>query len=375
MIIFSGVILVLYCSLIIAFIVGFDRVENFRKTDTAPTTKFSVIIPFRNEAVNIVALLESISSLNYPKELFEILFVDDNSVDDSVDLLKSIISINDKLNINIITNNRRTNSPKKDAIQTAILQANFDWIITTDADCIVPENWLKIFDAYIQKHESKMIAAPVTYIANKTLLEQFQLLDFLSLQACTIGSFGIRKPFLCNGANLCYKKQAFNKVHGFKGNEHIASGDDIFLLEKMFQQYPDKVHFLKSNEVIVKTKPQKSFKELLSQRIRWAAKTTAFTSRFAQFVGITVLLMNLVVVMALILFIFDLLLWELLLAIIIIKFILDYILLNKVYRFCNQHLLLRSYCIGSLFYPFFSMFVAIVSLQTTYSWKGRRFNK
>ena len=386
MIIFSVVILVLYSSLIIAFIIGFDRVENFSKTNITPTTKFSVIIPFRNEAVNLVDLLESISSLNYPKELFEILLVDDDSEDNSVMIIKDFIgrslneagpdhSRNTRVDLNILKNMRQSTSPKKDAIETAIMQANYDWIITTDADCIVPENWLQIFDNYIQKYQPKLIAAPVTYSVNRSFLEQFQLLDFLSLQASTIGSFGIRKPFLCNGANLCYKKQAFNMVHGFEGNDHIASGDDIFLLEKMLKQYPDKVHFLKANEVIVKTEPQKTFKELLSQRLRWAAKTTAYRSRFAKFAGVTVLLMNLLFILALILLIFNLFQWKLLLSVIIIKLIVDYILLNKAYRFYEQHLLLRYYWVGSLFYPFFSMFVAIVSLQTTYSWKGRPFKK
>jgi len=375
MIIISGIILALYCFLLVAFIIGFEKLEIFKLSRPIAKTKFSIIIPFRNEVENLNDLLYSILLLNYPKELFEILLIDDDSKDDSVLLIKEFTTKNEKLNIKIIPNNNRTNSPKKDAIQTAILQSNFDWIITTDADCIVPENWLKIFDAYIQKHETKLIAAPVTYVANKTLLEQFQLLDFLSLQASTIGSFGIHKPFLCNGANLCYEKQAFIQVNGFEGNEHIASGDDTFLLEKLFKQYPDRIHFLKSNEVIVKTKPQKSFKKLLSQRIRWAAKTTAFTNRFAKFVGVTVLLMNLLVVWTLILFLFNLFHWELLLAIIIIKFILDYVLLNKAYRFYNQKLLLRYYSIGSIFYPFFSMFVAIVSLRTTFNWKERQFKK
>ena len=166
MIIISGIILALYCSLLIAFIMGFDKVELFKPPKSIAKTKFSVIIPFRNEVENLNDLLYSISLLNYPKELFEILLVDDDSKDDSVHLIKNFTTKNDKLNIKIITNNSRTNSPKKDAIQTAILQANFDWIITTDADSIVPENWLKIFDAYIQKHETKLIAAPVTYVAN-----------------------------------------------------------------------------------------------------------------------------------------------------------------------------------------------------------------
>ena len=375
MIIISGIILALYCFLLIAFIIGFDKIEYFKIAKIKSKTKFSIIVPFRNEAENLEELLQSISTLNYPKELFEILLVNDDSIDDSVHLIKNFTSENDKLNIKILTNNRRTNSPKKDAILIAILQANFDWIITTDADCIVPENWLIIFDAYIQKNQPKLIAAPVTYITKRTLLEQFQLLDFFSLQASTIGSFGIRTPFLCNGANLCYQKQAFIKVNGFEGNEHIASGDDIFLLEKIVKQYPNEVRFLKSNEVLVKTQPQPTFKGLLSQRIRWAAKTTAYTNNFAKFVGFTVLLMNLMVIMTLLLTIFNLFEWEFLFAIITIKLLLDFILLNKVFRFFKQKLLLQYYFIGSLFYPIFSMFVAIASFQTTYIWKDRVFKK
>ena len=375
MIIFSGIILALYCSLIIAFIVGFDKVENFKLTKLLPKTKFSVIIPFRNETANLKSLLHSVSLLNYPKELYEILFIDDESEDDSVHLIKNFTSKNDKLNIKIISNNRRSISPKKDAIETAILQAKYDWIVTTDADCILSENWLKTFDVYIQKYQPKLIAAPVTYITKRTLLNQFQLLDFLSLQASTIGSYGIHKPFLCNGANLCYQKQAFIKMNGFKGNENIASGDDIFLLEKMVKQYPNKVRFLKSNEVIVKTQPQPTFKGLLSQRIRWAAKTTAYTNNFAKFVGFTVLLMNLLVILTLLLTIFNIFQWELLFAIITIKLLLDFILLNRVFNFFKQKILLKYYFIGSLFYPFFSMFVAIVSFQKTYNWKGRQFKK
>lgn len=375
MIIFLVVILALYCSLIIAFIVGFNKVENFESTKISLKTKFSIIIPFRNEAKYLKALLHSISLLNYPKELFEILFIDDNSEDDSVRLIEKFHLINDNLNIQIFSNNRKSNSPKKDAIETAILQAKNDWIITTDADCTLPENWLNIFDSYIQKCQPKLIAAPVTYVAKKTLLEQFQLLDFLSLQGSTIGSFGIHKPILCNGANLCYQKQAFIKVNGFEGNEYIASGDDIFLLEKIVKQYPNEVRFLKSNEVIVKTQPQSTFKGLLSQRIRWAAKTTAYTNNFTKFVGFTVLLMNLMVIMTLLLTIFNLFEWEFLFAIITIKLLLDFILLNKVFRFFKQKILLQYYFIGSLFYPFFSMFVAIASFQTTYNWKDRVFKK
>ena len=375
MILISTVILVLYSLLMIAFIIGFDKVEFFQSPKLSQKIKFSIIVPFRNEADNLKSLLESISMMNYPSELFEIWFIDDDSKDNSVMIIENFIRKNKKLPIKVLANKHKSNSPKKDAINTAILKANFEWMITTDADCIIPKDWLNIFDAYIQKYQPKLIAAPVSYQTQRTFLEQFQLLDFLSLQASTIGSFGINKPFLCNGANLCYEKKAFMKVNGFEGNENIASGDDVFLLQKMVKQYPDKVHFLKSKEAIVKTNPQKSFKDLLSQRIRWAAKTTAYKSNFAKFVGITVLLMNLIVVLTVISSIFYALQWKLTFLIIITKLLLDYILLNKIYRFYNQKFLFQYYLLGGFLYPFFSLFVAIISFRTTYHWKGRKFNK
>ena len=194
MILISTVILVLYSLLMIAFIIGFDKVEIFQNPKLSPKTKFSIIVPFRNEVENLNSLLESISMMSYPSELFEIWLIDDHSEDHSVMIIENFKKENKKPNIKILVNNPKSHSPKKDAISTAIVKANFEWIITTDADCIIPKDWLNIFDAYIQKNQSKLIAAPVTYQTQKTFLEQFQLLDFLSLQASTIGSFGINKP-------------------------------------------------------------------------------------------------------------------------------------------------------------------------------------
>ena len=65
----------------------------------------------------------------------------------------------------------------------------------------------------------------------------------MSLQGSTVGGFGIGHPFLCNGANLAYKKHHFIQLNGFKGNDTIASGDDIFLFEKFIHAFPRQVHF------------------------------------------------------------------------------------------------------------------------------------
>ena len=91
MVLISIIITVLYLLLIGSFAIGFDKVKIFKLEDISAKTKFSVIIPFRNEAKNLAALLKTIGFLEYPKELFQIIFVDDESEDDSVEIIENFL--------------------------------------------------------------------------------------------------------------------------------------------------------------------------------------------------------------------------------------------------------------------------------------------
>ena len=71
-----------------AFIIGFEKVETVKNNDTVPKNRFSIVIPFRNEAHNLPGLLKSISIINYPSDLFEILLVNDESVDNFNQIIK-----------------------------------------------------------------------------------------------------------------------------------------------------------------------------------------------------------------------------------------------------------------------------------------------
>ncbi|WP_194766610.1 glycosyltransferase [Tamlana sp. I1] len=363
-----------YLFLIGSFVYGFDKIETFKLRDIPVKTVFSVIIPFRNEAENIPNLLKSIENLNYPKSLFEIILVNDESDDHSVEIISSWHQ-NSNTKIRIIQNQRSSNSPKKDALTTAIKEAKNDWIITTDADCILPKYWLNTFDAFIQQNQTFCIAAPVTYHLETNFLNRFQWLDILSLQGATIGGFGIKKPFLCNGANFAYKKDLFLELSGFEGNTNIASGDDLFFLEKVIKNHPEKVHYLKSDQAIVKTNAEPSWKQLMSQRVRWAAKTTAYKNVFGKLAGVLVFLMNFWIVTALILSIFSLFPFKTALYLLIIKCSIDFYIIFKTAHFFNQVHALKSYILGCVIYPFFSVYVASLAIFSNYSWKGRTFKR
>ncbi len=368
------IISIIYTILILSFIIGFDKVKLFKTENSIPENTFTVVIPFRNEEKNLPSLLETLSQLDYPKELFALILVNDDSNDNSTEIIEEFKKRNLELDISILNNIRKSNSPKKDAIETAIQKSKYDWILTTDADCIVPKKWLKTFDKFIQNNNPKMICAPVTYNAKNSFLEQFQLLDFISLIGSTIGGFGINKPFLCNGANLCYTKESFQQINGFLGNNNISSGDDIFILEKMVAKFPNQVYFLKSYDALVITKPQPTFKELISQRIRWASKTSSYNNWFGKFVGVIVFLMNFLIVILLITILLKLFSWQLFILLTLIKFSIDFTLILKTLILTKQSKNIIFYPFIAIFYPFFIILTSfLIFFKTSYKWKKRRF--
>ena len=367
-------ITVIYLILIGLFIWGFDKVNSFYLSDTKPKTSFTVVIPFRNEANNLPALLKSVKALAYPKHLFEIIFVDDYSTDASVKTIERFKN-NNPQSISIIKNKRTSNSPKKEAITTAIEASKYDWVITTDADCTVPKYWLDSFDAFIQTTKSKCVVAPVKFQQGQTFLNRFQVLDMLSLQGATVGGFGIGKPFLCNGANLGYEKTLFYELHGFEGNTHIASGDDIFLLEKALKHLPKQVNYLKCEKAIVTTLPETLWTSYIEQRTRWASKTKAYKNGYGKLIGLFVFCMNLLICSLLLLSLLGFFSFKLYLYVIFIKFNIDLYLIYKSALFFDQKDSLKSYFTSFIVYPFISTYIAFHALFSSYTWKGRTFRR
>lgn len=354
-------VILCYVGLIILFIVSTKKVKVLPNYDSQPEICFSIVVPFRNEAANLPSLLKSIEKLKYPVENFEVILVDDES-EDNFQLPTS------NFQIKLIPNQRTSNSPKKDAIQTAISQAKYDWILTTDADCVVTENWLVDLNQFIQTHQKEMVCGPVLFKQTKGFLQDFQQIELLSLQEVTIGSFGLHQPFMCNGANFAYTKTLYKKLNGFEGNDTIASGDDVFLLQKAIKYHPEKVGFLKKSGYFVQTNAASSWKELFYQRVRWAGKSTNYSSRFGQLVALVVLLGNSALIAIIFEFFFGHFEYT---PLLLLKVAADYILAKQAAQFYQVRL--NNVLLTAFVYPFFSSAVAFYSLFGKYQWKGRKF--
>ncbi len=290
---------VLYASAILMYRYWFVKLKQFvLPANFTAQTSFSIIIPARNESENIVGCIQSILNNNYPKDLYEIIVIDDHSTDDTSALVLQLQAKNSNIKLLRLADEldgKLLNAYKKKAIEKAIGIATKEWIITTDADCFTPDKWLQNFAAYIQETKHVLVAAPVVFFKKPTVLSMFQYIDFLSLQGITAASVSAGFHTMCNGANLAYQKAAFIAVGGFKDIDHIASGDDMFLMNKIKKQYPDGLGYLYAQEATVATHPMDSWNAFLNQRIRWASKADKLKDKSVLLVLVLVYFFNLLI--------------------------------------------------------------------------------
>ena len=371
-------IFLLYGIIILGFAVKIKHAATFSQTCDTATTTFTVIVPFRNEEAHLTNLLQSLAEVDYPKNSWKIILVNDASTDNSLEVINKCISRYALTNIDVIDNVRTAASPKKDALQTAIHTSKHQWIVTTDADCTVPANWLNRLDAMIHKQSPLMVIMPVAIAttAQPSFITAYEQLDFLSLMGATAGSFYFGLPFLCNGANLAYDKEAFTTVQGFANNNHIASGDDHFLLEKFQERFKNKISYLRTPDAIVTTQPQQQWSTFIAQRTRWAAKSSAYTFWFSKLMGILVLAVNLLSVVGVLFYAFAKAETQSIIIMgLVLKLVVDLILIATEASFYNRKRYLKWYPVVMVCYPFISTYIALRSLTTGYEWKGRNYKQ
>jgi cellulose synthase/poly-beta-1,6-N-acetylglucosamine synthase-like glycosyltransferase len=337
---------------------------------------FSVIIPARNEQENIQKCIESILQGSYPKDLYEIIVVDDFSTDRTAAILQSLkarfpaqVKI---IELAKLLDSRPINSYKKKALALAIEASFGEWVLTTDADCILPPDWLAYYNSYIGQTGKRFVAAPVRFIDTRSFVGRFQCLDFLSLQGVTGAAVAGGLMSMCNGANLGYEKRFFQEVNGFEGVDNLASGDDMFLMQKMQDRQPGSAGYLFAQGAIVDTLPMPDWRSFINQRIRWASKAGTYRDYKIKLVLLIVYLLNLSLV---ILFFTGLLHPVILLKWLIlvgIKYLIEFFFMWKVSAFFNQRNLMGWFLVMQPLHLVYTVVAGWLGLFGKYQWKGRQ---
>ena len=349
-----AILILPYVFMLLIIFRSLIQIKTF-KASTEPYTFISVIVACLNEQKNLPVLLNSLASQNYPKDLFEVIIVDDNSNDNTMEIATEFTGMS---NILAISNK---GEGKKQALRTGITASNGKLIITTDADCTMEKNWIRTIAAFYEMNKAEMIICPVSIASEPGFFRRFQELEFLSLQGVTAGSACSGKATMCNGANLAFTREVYLN-HSDNLHDEINTGDDIFLLHSLKKVRGSKIFWLESSDALVTTESSSTIGSFLKQRKRWISKGKAYKDSYTIILSIVTFT---AIILQLFYFIAGLIypvLTGVFLAILVLKSVPDFlILLNSSGRY-NKRYLMRWFLPAQLLYPFYVLSVVLYSL-------------
>lgn len=258
-----------YIFFLLKIYLGLKKLK-YKKDEKYAEEFISVIVPFRNEEKNIARTFENLINQNYPREKFEIIFVNDSSDDRSLQVLGNLPK-QENVKIISVPNDYSANAHKKRAIRFGIENSKGEIIVSTDADCIHKKDWLKNLLNYFDE-KTGFVSGPVEFVSDEKLFSKMQRLEFAGLVITGAGLIGSGSPTICNAANIAYRKKVFDEVGGFVYQMSLSSGDDELLMQKIHRDTNYKIKFALDKNAIVSTEANPTVKDFYHQRKRWASK-------------------------------------------------------------------------------------------------------
>jgi len=345
---------------------GWRDLPTTTTQNSAPTVRISIIIAARNETQNLPKLLVDLSLQNFPSEQMEIIVIDDHS-DTPLSSLSGVIEYaGQNLRVLDLPTGKQG---KKQALLEGVNCSKGELLLFTDADCRVSPLWVSSYAEIYFQERPGLILGLVDYPIQKGLFQIFSRFDFLSLIITGAGFARLKRPVMCNGANLAVRKDLYLKS-SLQIKNRIFSGDDIFLLHAVKKLKDEKISVLKSIDSIVISNSPDNFRDFMNQRIRWASKSKHYSDKDTIALALLVFFSNIILVFSIILFLVTNKI-QAFAIIIIIKTIADFLILDAGLRFFGGFKYLVLLPLFELVYPIYILFVFFGGLFMKISWKGR----
>ncbi len=359
----------IYLFLVAYFIKGWASLKQPNVHTGVFRTKVTVMIAARNEATNIHKTINDLLAQDYPKELTEMIIVDDHSSDRTAEIISSYADRGVKLLQ--LNEDKPLNSYKKKALATAIGLSTGELMVATDADCRMSSRWLSAIVGYYEDNDLVMISSPVAYFEERSLFEYLQALEFSYLIGIGAAFIGNKRASTCNGANLAYRKDVFYEVGGFKGIDDLASGDDELLLQKVAVRYPGRIGFLKEREAIVYTHAKHTLKQFLQQRRRWASKSTHYKDKRIVALAVCIWLFNLSLLVNAGLGFYNIYFFKLFALQFLLKYLFEVAFLLPITSFFKRPGLVALLILLIPVHIIYFVYIGLIGNTRKYEWKGR----
>ena len=368
----TSVIIICYATLQIILTQYWKKIPSNIPQDPSKE-KVAVLVAARNERYSIRACITSLLEQSYDKKCYKVYLLDNHSRDGTAEMVHDLVGPNFEITPlhNLLPEDETF---KKEALKYGVDQSDASWILTIDADCAAPKDWIKTLLQFAQQTNADMVTAPVLVPIGKTSswLDNYQALDLGGLMVATGG--GLQSGLLssANGANLLFKREVFYAVGAYEVHLKQRSGDDIFLLQA-FEENNYKVKFLKHNDGVILTKPEPTLLDFAKQRVRWAAKSGKLPDLSTRLISLLVYLNSLLIITHLFLGVFtNSTFLYYFLAHLILKSAVDFMMLHEATTFFRLKTNAFSWIVSFVFNPIYIVVVGSLSLlPLKSSWKGR----
>ena len=361
-----------YFTLILFLCIRLYFPKKYPPEDSIDTDgRLAIVVACKNEEDNLPLLFSSIERQHsMPKE---IIFVDDNSTDNTFAILLDFAK---KLPNVIVL--QSTGNGKKAALIEGVKHCTAKYVLFTDADCILPDEYCLNAKIFLTTHSVDMLLGGVklhylssdfegdfsvkTDISDFALnpFKAFEILDLGSLQAVSAGSAMMGCPIMCNGANMIVRRDIYlEHISGIRTD--IPSGDDMFMLHNI-KAANGKIFYLFRPELIISTRGNDNPLSFFTQRKRWIGKLPAYTDKFTVATATITAVTNIMLTALYITTIFNSGFLLMAAMAYIIKLIVDCIAIIPYLKTINKRNLLYYMPLMSIFYPFYVTFTGIVSV-------------
>jgi len=251
-------------------------------TDSNDPVKISIIVAAKNEASNLAKLISVLKNLNYSKNDYETIIVDDNSEDDTLQIAKELISNLD--NFSVVCAKNKKYEGKRGALDYGISLAKHPFILITDADCTPDKEWLLIAS---EKFYCKcdFIFGNAPFIQKRNIVNKVSCYENFRNLLLAISATKLRLTYTASARNFGFKKSAFEKISGYKNTTDTISGDDDLLLREAVKNKL-KVCTFTAQDSFVYSETKDTFRNYLSQRARHTQSSFHYLFKQKMFLAI-----------------------------------------------------------------------------------------
>jgi cellulose synthase/poly-beta-1,6-N-acetylglucosamine synthase-like glycosyltransferase len=229
----------------------------------------SAIVAGRNEESWIGGCLSAILAQNYPADRFEITFVDDHSTDHTVEYATNISQTSlGRVRVISAPPCPPAVGPKKNALMAGIAASKGDLLIFTDADCLVPPNWVH---AHVSCYDEQTgaVTGPVLKPQRNELAYRLAFWERALIGMTSAAAIGWGKPASASGANFSYRRSIYDDLGGLAHAANVSGDDDLMAQEIARRGW--KVAFASGADAVVIETRFASFRQQIHSAVRHQA--------------------------------------------------------------------------------------------------------